>query len=907
MFDKTAARLGAALADRYSIEHELGEGGMAKVYLAEDLKHHRKVALKVLKPELAAVVGAKRFLAEIEVTAGLQHPNILPLFDSGEADGFLFYVMPYIEGESLAERLGRVRQLPVDEGVNIARDVCDALQTAHEQGIIHRDIKPANILLSRGKPLVADFGIALAVSAAGGTRLTETGLSVGTPYYMSPEQATGDRAPGPESDIYSLGAVLYEMMAGEPPHIGTSPQAVLAKILTDTAERLSTRRETVPPNVEATALKALERLPADRFKSADEFARALGDPEFRHREQGSDRGSGPAAGLRRHWAIGWSVAALMTIVAGATQWNGRPTHEEPPAINRFVELFPEGQTTERVGSWGPALALSPSGTMLAYVAHDGDASRTKLYLRSLDEFEAHVIPGTDGGWSPFFSPDEEWIGFFADGKLRKVSIRGGSPRDLADYSFGGANLGGGTWGPDNTIIFTDVFAPGLWQVSAEGGTSERIDRRSGVATDDPDLRAIWPQLLPDGKTVLYTVGSVTGTGQGAGLAILSLETGEGRMVVEARGAGSARYSPSGHLVYARGGDLLAEPFDLDRLVTTGPPVTVVGGVMTGGEGTGHFDVSSTGTLAYVPGRLLGPARKLEWVDTDGNREPLALPPGEYGKARVSPLGDQLAYYIAGAPSSVWLYDLDRGVTRRLTGEQTNGLHPSWTPKGERLVFSIGVTQGLAWQPADGSGPAERLTDPRPNVQYPHSWAANGQTLIYTENADPTTHGDIWMFDPEGDREPRVVLNTASNETLPAISPDGRWMAYVTDDSGRQEVLVRPFPSLGAITQVSRDGGTGPAWSPDGSELYYRDASGDTVKAVSFVGQPTVRIGSPRVLFAGNYIPDYPFFRNYDVSVSDGRFLMTTGTPPVEGWDKIHVVLEWAESLKEQVPTSGGRR
>ena len=902
-------RLSTALADRYTIERELGAGGMATVYLARDLKHERKVAVKVLRPELAAVLGAERFLNEIRVTANLQHSHILPLFDSGEADGFLFYVMPYVAGESLREKLQREKQLPIDEALKITQEVSSALDYAHRHEVIHRDIKPGNILLHDGQALVADFGIALAVTAAGGHRLTETGLSLGTPEYMSPEQATGDRELDARSDIYSLGAVLYEMLAGEPPHTGPTAQAVLAKILTQTAEKLTTRRDTVPLNVEAATLKALEHLPADRFTSADAFSRALTDPGFRHREPGTPgaptRESGLAAVLRQHWSTGWSLAGLVAIVAGAALWKAWQTPEPTEqALSRFAISLPDGMTMVRVGSYGPALALSRSGTRLAYVAHEG--GDTKLYVRRIDEFEAHEVAGTERAWSPFFSPDERWIGFFADHKLKKVPLEGGAPQTLADVSLGGPSLGGATWGLDDTIIFADLFRPGLWQVSAGGGTPERIMGGSDSQTEHPGMLPIWPDMLPHGKTVLYTVG--TGSGINAGLAVMSLETGEHRLVTE--GGGNGRYVPSGHLVYALGGDLLAQPFDLDELVVTGTPVPVLKGVMTGGEGTGHFAVAWNGSLAYVPGRLAGPARELEWVYMGGDRERLPLPPGNYTNVRISPDGRHLSYLSEGPPAGVWVYDLARGASQRLTDEQADASFPIWTPDGRRLVFQSnrdgGPFMDLAWMPADGSGPEERLLD-RPNSQYPHSWADNGRMLIFTETGDPVSQGDVWMLEPGGDRLPRPLLNTASNESLPAVSPDGRWIAFVSDDSGRPEVLVQPFPGPGAKTPISTSGGTGPLWAPNGRELYYRDASGDTVRAVAFEGHPTVRVGNPRILFTGNYVPDYPFGRQYDISAGGDRFLMTMGTPPIQGWTEINVVLGWAESLQEAVPSEAANR
>ncbi|HVQ74011.1 MAG TPA: serine/threonine-protein kinase, partial [Candidatus Binatia bacterium] len=407
-------RLNAALEGRYRVERELGEGGMATVWLAEDLRHHRRVALKVLKPELAAVVGGERFLAEIRTTANLQHPHILPLFDSGEADSFLYYVMPYVEGESLREKLDRERQFPVEEAVGLARKVADALDYAHENGVVHRDVKPGNVLLSgRGEPLVADFGIALAVSQAGGGRITETGLSLGTPHYMSPEQASGEQTVDRRSDVYALGCVLYEMLTGEPPFGGPTSQAVLARILTTEPQRVSEIRRTVPPNVDAAVARAVEKLPADRFPTAAAFRDALEDEGFRH-EGGAASGAGPRRSARgwrpveksRGMWLAFAALATAVLLAGAFL-AGRVAAPEPERpVARFRVGLPEGVTDLGI-CCGPGQALSPDGEWLVFVGFDGGS---RLYRRRLGQLEAEGIPGTAGASIPFFSPAGRWIG-----------------------------------------------------------------------------------------------------------------------------------------------------------------------------------------------------------------------------------------------------------------------------------------------------------------------------------------------------------------------------------------------------------------------------------------------------------------------------------------------------------------
>ena len=456
-------RLNAALKGRYAIEHELGEGGMATVYLAEDLKHHRNVALKVLKPELAVVVGAERFLAEIEVTAKLQHPNILPLFDSGEADAFLFYVMPYVEGDTLKDRLDREHQLPVSEAVHIATDVAEALDYAHRQGVIHRDIKPANVLMLEGKPVVSDFGIALAVGAAGGGRLTETGLSLGTPHYMSPEQATGDQAVGASTDTYALGSVLYEMLVGEPPYPGTTAQAVLGKIIAGELVSAAKHRPSVPPNVDAAVRCALEKLPADRFTGVQDFVRALADPGFRYGEP-AGAAAGEGAGSWKTWSMALAAVALVSTLGFG--WSLLRSDTPPPVV-RFELNVPDG-----LGLFGGNLSLtiSPDGSRVVFVGISAAGGR-QLWLRPLDQLAPVPIAGTEGGRNPRFSPDGESIAFTGGGSLTTVSLSGAPPLTLVSGAVANSGL---AWGPDGRLYFRYAGRGRLWRVSANGGESESV-------------------------------------------------------------------------------------------------------------------------------------------------------------------------------------------------------------------------------------------------------------------------------------------------------------------------------------------------------------------------------------------------------------------------------------------------
>jgi len=644
----TVARLNAALEGRYRIDRELGEGGMATVYLADDLRHERKVALKVLKPELAAVVGADRFLAEIKTTANLQHPHILPLFDSGEADSFLFYVMPYVEGESIRELITKEKQLGVKDALSITRKVSDALDYAHEHGVVHRDIKPGNVLLSeRGEPLVADFGIALAVAQAGGGRITETGLSLGTPHYMSPEQATGDRDVDARSDVYALGCVLYEMLSGRPPFSASTAQGVLVQILTTDPPSITGLRRTVPLHVEGVLARALEKLPADRFKSAAEFTRALDDETFVYapRPMATDPGrpavqapapvqevAAPKKGRDFRLIAAVGVAAVMTGIA-AWGW----MQPEPEAVTLRVTTsdptitFPPGS--------GERLAISHDGSMIAIATAEGGIDR--LAIRRADERDFRVIPDTDGATTPTFSPNGDWIAFSADGEIRRVEVEGGPVLPITE----GINS---HWGTDDKLI-VNTSGGHLYQVSAAGGNPELILENVGSTAR--------PYLLPNGKAVIF---QGLGDFDDRNLMVVDIATRE----VTDLGIGNVnnpKYIPTGHVLYGHGDQaLMAVPFDPGILETTGDPTTVLPEVLVYGGGATQFAVSQTGTVVYaVPSQTGGSSEGGLLVTVDEMGEETALPAsgGFFLHPRISPNGRQIAY--TGA-SGIFVYDLDTG-------------------------------------------------------------------------------------------------------------------------------------------------------------------------------------------------------------------------------------------------------
>src|SRR5438094_6868693 len=569
-------RLGAALAEHYTIEREIGAGGMATVYLARDLKHDRKVALKVLRPELAAVLGIERFLSEIRVTAHLQPPHILRLFDSGQAGGLIYYVMPYVEGESLRQRLEREQQLPIDVAVGLTADVAEALDYAHRHGVVHRDIKPENVLFQDGQAVVADFGIALAVSAAAGSRLTETGLSLGTPQYMSPEQATGDRLIDARSDVYSLATVLYEMLAGEPPITGPTVQSVIAKVVTDRPRPLRQLRESVPPHVEAAVLKALAKVPADRFQTAAQFIDALVRPAW----GGALATPGRLGRLAARDVGPWAVAGLAT---GLALWGWlRPQPEPPPRpVARFTLALPP---TAPLAEAGPTVALSPDGSRIVYVS--SGATGNQLFSRKLDQLEPVPLAGTQNARTPFFSPDGRWVAYFSSGKLYKLPLGGGQASTVANVS---GLAFGATWGSTDTIVFRSDG--GLMVVPAAGG-DPRLLLKSDTSRGESYA---FPHYLPGAKALLLQIRS-----QGADrLGALTLATG--KLTRFEQTGSNPRYVSSGHVVLGtRTGRLVAVPFDPLRLEITGSAVPVADGVVVGPGGGARVGMSLDGAFAYVP-------------------------------------------------------------------------------------------------------------------------------------------------------------------------------------------------------------------------------------------------------------------------------------------------------------------
>ena len=883
-------KLKVAIADRYVVERELGAGGMATVYLAHDVKHDRKVALKVLRPELAAVIGAERFLGESKVTANLQHPHILPLHDSGEADTFLYYVMPYVEGQTLRDKLDHEKQLGIEDAVALARGVASALDYAHRHGVIHRDIKPENVLLHDGQPLIADFGIALAVSHAGGARLTETGLSIGTPHYMSPEQAMGDRELDARSDVYSLGAMLYEMLTGDPPYTGSTAQAIVAKVITEKAPPVTAARETVPTHVAATIAKALNKLPADRFPSAAAFAEALVRPGLAdttsHESVAASKPGGMARVFGNRNVLVLGVLLLASVVVGAMGW----LRSEPAPVRRYsVALAPDQELQPR---FGVRVALSPDGSRFVYVGPGENGAQ--LWLRDQDRLLATPIAGTEGAFNPFFSPDGRRVAFLTSNpwKLRVVALGGEPPVTVADS---GVMPMGATWSPDGHL-YADG-AGGLVRYPDRGGMMETV---TAVDTTG-ESNHVWPDALPNGKGALF-VRAVSDNVAEFDIAVADFATGD--FTVLLRGV-YARYSPSGHIVYVTAdGTLLAAPFDQDRMEVTGPATALAEGVGIRAFGAVELDIADDGTLVYTTGGAATDPWELVWVGRDGRAEEVEADwVGDFGHAVMSPDGRHLAVTIThDGEEQVWIKDVLQGPMWKLTFEGRRNYRPSWTPDGNAVMFvsERGANADLYMKRADGSAMAEVVLDLEQPV-WEGVWSSDGEWLIYRVGGTigGLNERDLFAIRPGKDSVGVELLAGEFDERAPALSPDGRWLAYQSNESGGEEVYVRPFPDVrSARWQVSTGGGAEPLWSRDGTELFYRNSKGEMV-AAAITTSPTLALGGQTVLFSTNAYRSEFNHRAYDLAIDDDRFLMIRARGGDES-SQLILVQNFFEELKEKV-------
>ena len=955
----------------YKVLEKIGAGGMGQVFLAEDTRLERKVAVKVLPPEFAAdTERLQRFEQEARAAAALNHPHIAAIYDVGveyaakegqpagdisTAEGPVhFIVQEYLEGQTLRDLL-RDGPLAAKRALELSLEIIKALAAAHLSRITHRDLKPENIfvteewnakLLDFGLAKLTDIEVPTGLTQAGGApdpgadtgdgpaespglaessglaespgpaaspRLAESPTSVGTALgrmlgtagYMAPEQVEGKDVDH-RADLFAFGCVLYEMVTGKKAFAGRSPVETLQLIVHEEPPPLGEVSPQLPADLERIIKKCLIKEPAQRAQNANDLAvdlrMLLTDVETgaaiplaaAQGEAGGVRAMGlaGAAGLEGAAGAGWTrgsrgVAVALTIlavIAGALiGWRlTRSVPAAPPPQTRFkINLGPDVQLG---GVYRHFLAVSPDGRHVTFSIAKENVQQ--LYLHALNEFEATPMLGTEGGEAPFFSPDGEWLGFFAGGQLKKVPVSGGVPVPVCDAA---TNSRGASWGADGTILYS--VDQRLMRVPATGGDPQVVLAPEGK----PGVTAyIWPFFLPDGKSLLLT--EWRGTIDESGVGVLSLETREFRLLFD--GGSNASYVPTGHLLYQQSDNrLVAVPFDTDKLETAGEHILVVDGVWGRvASGAGYFGVGENGTLVYML-RSGGGDESLVWVDRNGSIETALMESADY-RAPVFSHDGRLAVAAARGEEqeSVWIHDFERDTTTRLTFED-RAIFPIFSPDGERVAFASNRSGrfDLYWKATDGSGEPEHLTG-NENLQIPISWSADGKTLFIYE-VNPVTRRDIWTLELDGDREPKPFLATPVNERAPVISPDGKWLAYVSDAAGRDEIWVQAYPGPGGRYQVSTDGGVEPRWSFDGRELFFRNL-GDLM-VVDVETEPTFKYGRPRTLFTGAYEFEGNGNPNYAVTPDGSRFLMVQAAF-LSTWE-LNVVLNWFEELKRLVP------
>ena len=883
-------QLRSALADRYRLERELGQGGMATVYLAAGPAARAQRAIKVLRPELAAVIGAERFLREIRTIAALQHPHILGLIDSGEIQGTAYYVMPFVEGESLRDRLVREKQLPIADAVRIATEVASALDYAHRHGVIHRDIKPENILLHDGQALVADFGIALAVSHAGGSRMTETGMSLGTPHYMSPEQAMGEREITARSDVYALGAVLYEMLTGDPPFTGSTAQAIVARVLTEQPRPVTVQRHTVPEHVEAAVLTALEKLPADRFASAAEFAQALAERSLTATRSRAVVADGPVrtrAARPRSLRVSLpvllviaAVALLLGIVA-ANRWLA--SHRSVPQVQ--AELLPAPGCAFAEVLVG-ASQLSPDGSRLVYIAQCGEKSA--LRVRTLATGDVQQLEGTAEAIFPFWSPDGASVGFFSGGALKRIDLASKAIRKLAPAVAGR----GGAWSPNGTIVFAPDIGGPLHRVAAIGGAVALATEPPRAPSGETLATHRNPYFLPDGEQFLFDEEAGSDSGYSLGTVRLArLGSTGSRPVLD---VGSNVGYADGQLFYVREGVLVAQAFDPKRAALTGPAKTLVSNLEIYPDRLlGNFTVSGD-RLVYRADR--SSTKRLSWFDPMTAREDVILPEGGFEAVSVPRDGRQLLLARQANESegaSLWIFDLAARSWARVADPAPQRYLFGWFPDGRRFFYSKGTTSEPLRIIDRSTGAVVDSIPHQPNGDPLRSVAPDGSFGLGEWQVQGTGFDLTRVSLKGGERSSTALLASPANDFAPAISPDGRLAAYVSDRSGRIEAVATPLPDARVQWQVSQDGASDAAslaWAPDGRRLYFVDRN-QRLMQVEVSTRDGVRFGAPaRVPGAPEGITD--------VSVAgDGRLVLAVAAD--RGVSPLTLVVGWRAAVESR--------
>ena len=895
---------------------------MGQVYRATDTRLKRQVAIKILPPSVAADQDRlARFQREAEVLASLNHPNIAGIYGLEESGGATALVMELVEGEDLSAIIAR-GPMPVTEALPLAKQIADALEGAHEQGIIHRDLKPANIKVrADGTVKVLDFGLAKAMDPVGASSasssalvnsptltspvMTQMGMILGTAAYMSPEQARGKPA-DKRADIWAFGCVLYEMVTATRAFGGAEVSDTLAAILRADPD-WSALPTTSPPALRKMLARCLDK---DRKKRLADMADVRFEIDEALTAPAASDAVAPMGLVAPPWqrALPWAAASALAVGLAAVLllWAPWRKTSPPPPLRVTAELgadaslfITEGSTTPM----GNAAVVSRDGTLIAFVARPQSGGAPRLYIRRLDQLTATLLPGTEGAAGPFFSPNSQWLGFFASGSLKKIAITGGAPVTLATAP----TARGGSWADDGTIVFAPTISDGLWRVSAEaaGGKAERL---TALAPGEWTHR--WPQVLPGGRAVLYAVTAEQANFTNGWIAVQPLPTNSSHVVQ--RDGSYGRYLPSGHLTWVHDGTLFAAPFDLNTLVVTGPAVPVVPGVLSSiFGGNAQAEVSDTGRLVYLPGVDTASAVLLEWLTRDGKTTPLNIRAGSWGGVRIAPHTRRLAFTRTdGANTDVWIYDVERGGLRKLPSASGVNRNPVWTPDERRLVYSSrgsGGALNLYWQPADGSGHPTPLTTSS-NIQLMGSWHPNGRVLAFQETRRETNSIGLMTLRLEGDEmsgwrpgKPTMFLDEPFNEQQPSFSPDGHWLAYESNESSRFEISVVPFPGPGGKIPISTDGGTNAVWSRKRPELLYLAPDG-RIMVVRYTATGDEFRAEKPLVWSEALVQRRPLSGNsFDLEPDGTRVVMAPGTAATAGPTHVTLWFNFFDELRRLSP------
>ena len=882
-----ALEVGSRLG-HYDVTALIGEGGMGQVYQATDTKLNRQVALKILPEAFAADPDRlARFQREAQVLASLNHPGIAAIYGIEESDDTRALVLELVEGPTLADRIAQ-GPIPVDEALPVAKQIAEALEAAHEAGVIHRDLKPANIKVKPdGTVKVLDFGLAKALDTAPEedpsqsptltAAATQMGVIMGTAAYMSPEQARG-KPVDKRADIWAFGAVLFEMLTGTKPFPGDDVTQTLARVV-EREPDWDVLPDDLSPVLTTYLRRCLEKEPKQRIPDIADMRLVMAGAFETAVTSENEPASAPRIPVWQR-PIPLATAAMgIAVTASMAVWMMmRPVAPPPGLVSRFS--LPLAVDQIFTGLSRPLVAISPDGSQIVYVANDS------LWLRRVDQLQAIQLPGTEGAQAPFFSADGQSIGFWSASQLKKVAVSGGATVALAE---GVANIRGASWGADNTILYGQ--AEGIMQVSGGGGTPELL-----IPVGDGEA-IHGPQMLPGGEWVLFTVRAAQALWDEAQVVVQSVTTGDRRVLID--GGQDGRYLPTGHLVYGLQNVLLAVPFDVGSRAVTGGPVPLVDGVRlaTGGQGTAQFSVSATGSLAYVPGSREGDTVvTLTWVTRDGEEEMISAPARAYGRPRVSPDGTRVAVDINDDGNrDIWIWDLARETLTQLTFDEANDNYPLWTPDAARILFTSSRDGGgLFWKAADGTGQVERIKD---GPLRPYAWTEDGE-LVFEQAYD------IGVLAPEGERTVQILLDEETRAGEPSLSPDGRWLAYYAIDRD-PNIYVRQFPSLDGLWKVSSDYGVQPVWARNGRELFYN--GGTDLMMARIETDPTFSRQTPEPLFSmSGYAlsagPDDA--RMWDLAPDGDRFVFrkpTRQTGDDAVFNGLIFVENWFQELTERAP------